>query len=244
MKNVIKWSFGTSNHWYVDHATCVEQLVSTNYDPFTSVIKENTEVRKGVVFLKCPGHTDFLRNMFVIHAPFDLNIDIKVDNEGNGQIYCDNISQEIFENIIDTRFLFDKERGKDPYPIIGIDWLYTFTATEPTLMQFFPAFMHPNDFTNKTMLVPGEFDISKWVRPLEIGFEIKNTHERIEIKKGDAIAYVKFHSSKPIRLEQQPIPWDESKLCADIRKADTFRPLKERYAALAKAKGCPYEHKS
>ena len=240
---IIKWSFITNSGWGVDHPKCVEPLISSNFNSFSNLSKEITQTRKGTMFLKCPAYTDFIKNTFVFHAPFDLTIDIEVDNgTGDIKIFCENISQEVFNSIIDTRYLMDRNRGISPYPLVGIDWLAVFQTEEPTMMQLLPASMHYNDFTNKTSIIPGEFDISKWTRPVEIVFELRKFKERIEIKKGDAIAYYKFHSPDFIKLEFVETPWDEIKTCNDIRDKDMFRPLKERYSELAKerAKLCPH----
>jgi hypothetical protein len=90
----------------------------------------------------------------------------------------------VFDTIIDTRFLFDDNRGISEYPLLGIDWLLTFQSDESTMIQLLPAFFHYNDFTEKTTIIPGEFDISKWTRSVEIAFEVKTPKAKIEIKKG------------------------------------------------------------
>lgn len=240
----IKWSFFTNSHGGNDHLDCIKSLLSNDYDPLQSLAKNSIEVRKGAAFLKCPAHTDFLKNTFVFRAPFDLTIDLEVDNNaGACKIFCKELSQEQFNAIVDTRFLFNKNFQKIRYPIIGIDWLMIFTAEESTQIQVLPAFMHYNDFTSKACVVPGEYDISKWTRPVEFVFECRNKKEIIEIKKGDAISYIKFNCEDSVKLEKQLVPWEETRICNEIRSSNKFRPLKERYKALAEIRksGCPYE---
>jgi hypothetical protein len=244
---IVNWSFITSSDWGVNHPECTKPLIDKDYVPLTNLTKHIVAERKGVIFLKCPAFTDFMKNTFVFHAPFDLTIDIEVNDEtGDGKLFCPNISQEVFETIIDTRFLFDRDRGIDPYPLIGLDWLTMFQTSEPMLIQLLPAFLHYNDFTNKTAVIPGEFDISKWTRSVEVVFEVKKNKERIEIKKGDAIAYMKFHSDEIVKLIEQETPWTESKICAELRAAKKGKPLKDRYEELDKIRKqeCPYGKKS
>jgi hypothetical protein len=126
---------------------------------------------------------------------------------------------------------------------VGIDWLTTFQTDESMLLQVFPAFMHRNDFTEKATVVPGEYDISKWTRPVECVFEVRSNIEKIVIKKGDAISYFKFHSDEIVKLENQPTPWPDIHQCNEIRNRNVFRPLKERYQALVEdnVKRCPYD---
>lgn len=245
MAKTVTWSFVTSNKWNIDHPDCVKPLLSDDYVPFTSLAKHITSSRKGTTYLKCPAHTDFLKNTFVFCAPFDLNIDISVDIDSkSASVFCDNITQEIYQSIVDTRFILDATRKKVKYPLLGIDWLIVLQSSESCLVQLLPAFMHRNDFTEKTTIIPGEYDISKWTRPIETAFEIRSNQERIEIKKGDALAYVKFNSSETIKLLQSPTPWNEIIACNNIRAANTFRPLKERYQSLEneRASKCPFNH--
>jgi hypothetical protein len=238
----IKWSFGTSIEWYQDNPECIKPLIDTNYYPYTRLSKDSVEIRKGSTYLKCPAHTDFLKNIFVFRAPFDLTI-ANIREGQRGEIWSENLTQEQFEKIVDIRFLSGNDSKINPYPIIGIDWLNTFTSTESVLVQLLPAFMHYNDFTNKCTIIPGEYDISKWTRPIELVWEFKNQISKVEIKKGDALCYFKFNCDDIVKLIEQSIPWEESKICADIRKEHPFKPLKERYQQLeeVKANQCPFK---
>lgn len=242
----VEWSFVTNNVIGADaHPSCVLDLIPKNYNPFKSLSKDIVSSRKGTTYLKCPAHTDFLKNTLVFCAPFDLSLQIEIDPHTElVKIYCENISQEVFEQIVDTRFLYPNEKGKNPYPLLGIDWLYVFACEESLMMQVFPAFMHKNDFTEKTTVIPGEYDIGKWTRPVEVVFEIRSNREKIQIKKGDAISYVKFLTDDSIKLVNIDVPWPAISECNDIVKADNRRPLKERYASLEKirANKCPYGH--
>lgn len=239
---LIKHSFITSSEWDIDHPKCIKDLVD-NFSVIEPLQKKYIPDRKGNIVLKCPAHTDFLKNVFVFYAPFDLTIEIDINSKTDEvKIASNNLTQEQFNYLIDTRFLFNDQRGKNPYPMIGIDWLNIFQAESSIIMQMLPAIMHYNEFTQKTTLLPGEYDISKWTRPAEIVFECKNLKDTINIKKGDAIAYFKFYCNDTVKVEQQDCPWEEIKLCNSIRNADTFRPLKERYEKLAEIKGCPYDH--
>lgn len=243
---IVNWTFLTNHEIGVDqHPACIRDLISKDYNPFKSLSKEIIRSRKGSTYLKCPAHTDFLKNTFVFCAPFDLTIDLEIDPETDLiKIYCENISQEIFNTLIDVRFLSNNEKGNNPYPLIGIDWLNVVTCEKSLMVQVFPAFMHRNEFTEKTTVIPGEYDISKWTRPVEVVFEIRSNREKIVIKKGDALSYFKFLCDDQIKLVKNSVPWQEIIECNEIVKADKNRPLKERYSSLEKirANKCPYDH--
>ena len=219
------WISEDLNQW----AETVEQTV----DLPTSLIKDVTSTRKNTVFLKCPAHTDFLKNTFVFKSPIDISLHIDV-SDNVAKIWSNNLDQRIFEKLIDGRFLTKEESGNNQHPIIGIDFLNYFTADASTLLTVTPAYFHYNDFTNKTTIIPGEFDISKWSRPIECVFEVKQNIESIEIKKGDAICYFKFRSLSdiPIKMCKSDMPWRLIDHCAELRSQNPFRPLKCRYESL------------
>lgn len=239
----VSWSFVTSNViGGADHPRCVAPLIDTTVMPFGSLTKHMATSRKGSAYLKCPAHTDFLHNTWIFLAPFDLTIDVNINPETNTvKIHCDNIDQETFEHIIDTRFLVGSQSTPSALPLLGIDWLCVFACEQPLSMQVMPAFMHQNDFTAKTMVIPGQYDVGRWTRPVETVFEIKSLKERIVIHRGDAVSYMKFASDDSVKLIQSPVPWSDIAQCNDIRNADLFRPLAERYNSLAAAKSnsCP-----
>jgi hypothetical protein len=105
--------------------------------------------------------------------------------------------------------------------------------------------MHHTEFSKSATVIPGEFDIGKWTRPVEIVFEVKSNQEKIVINKGDAVAYFKFNTDQLIKLVPASTPWSEIKLCNSIRQENAFRPLKERYEELKDKKitRCPHESK-
>lgn len=233
MAKIVKWAFSVRSDDWVDSevllwADQLEQVVEIPSPLSRDVVNS----RKNVVFLKCPAHTDFIKNMFVFKSPVDITIDIDI-SEHNASVACPNISQKVFNHFIDVRFLGVDECGISPYPLIGIDFLNAFTSSNSMTMSAMPAFFHHNDFTKKTSFIPGEFDIGKWTRPIECVFEIKNSKETIEIKKGDALFYVKFNAgSETIKLEKQEMPWEDIFTCVKLRRKNIFKSLKFRYDSL------------
>lgn len=226
----VNYSFHTGHEFRVDHADQFRATLSKNYNPYSPLSKDIVASRKGVTFTKCPAVTDFFKNTWVFKSPMNLNIDIEV-NDIYSKVYCDNVDQQFFDQMVDIRFLQNSERGISPYPLVGIDFLNTFTCNKSLTIQALPAFLHYNDFTCKATTIPGEYDISKWVRPVEIVFEVKNKQERISIKKNDALCYFKFLTTGAVKLVEDATPWEEIVACNNIRNADIQRPLKERYTS-------------
>jgi|DEB0MinimDraft_6_1074348.scaffolds.fasta_scaffold07409_2 hypothetical protein len=224
----VNWSFHTGHEYNLDNPSSAKRFITEDYNGYQPLFKDLMKNRKGVTYAKCPAVTDFFKNTFVFCSPMDLNIEIKVD-KNDASVWCNNVDQEFFDQMIDIRFFDKKEKGISPFPLLGIDFLNTFTCKHSIILQTLPAFLHYNDFTKKTKVIPGEYDISKWVRPLELVFEIENTIEKISIKKGDALAYFKFLDENIVKLKKNPVPWIEIIACNEIRNKNKYRPLKERY---------------
>ena len=232
----IKYAFSLrQDNWDNDNLDSWASYLEEQIECPQSLIKEISENRKGVVFLKCPAHTDFLKNTYVFKSPFDIFLNIETVNN-TVRLWSDNIAQPLFEKFIDTRFLKQSEAGASPYPVVGIDFLNLFVADIATSMSVTPAFLHYNDFTDKTSIIPGEFDISKWVRPVQCVFEIRKQTENIKILKGDALCYFKFRSdeSSSIKITRSQMPWKTIDECAKLRAAVPFKPLKFRYESFKK----------
>ena len=55
--------------------------------------------------------------------------------------------------------------------------------------------------TNNIGVIPGVFDISRWVRPVECAFEMYEPNKPLVIKRGDPLFCVQFISEEQIELE-------------------------------------------
>lgn len=228
----VEWAFSLRvEEWVEPNLTTWAETIERNIDLPTTLSKDVIDLRKNVVFLKCPAHTNFMKNTFVFKSPIDINIEVDVDTE-NANIWCDNIEQPLFNKMIDLRFLSAKEFGSSPYPIIGIDFLNTFKCDQSLSMSITPAHLHYNEFTTKASVIPGSFDISRWTRPVECVFEVKKSQEKIQIKRGDALFYIKFDSETQIKLVKINTPWHDVDVCAKLRADAPFKSLEYRYHSL------------
>lgn len=223
---IVNWAFN------IGHRFNDESLVKNlQIDDLISLAKETNLNRKNVVFKRCPAHTEFVRNTFVFKSPVDIDLSIDINDQGS-HIFSDNLNQQTFDRVIDFRFLDPQEKGQSPYPVIGIDFLNVFTVDQPLILEVLPAFMHYNDFSSKCTVIPGEFDIHRWIRPVELVFECRNHRDSIRIKKDDALCYFKFRTDDElIKIERSHMPWGEIIKCNQIRQSNPWQPLKERYRA-------------
>jgi hypothetical protein len=144
------------------------------------------------MYSKCNAYIKFFQNTYVIKSNFDLDLQHTVDSNGNVGISSINKTQKFFDEKLSILF-YEKEQQLIQPSIYTI----FFSESDISISQS-PAFFHNNDFTNNTVLAVGEMNISKWYRPLQPAFFMKN--DTVDIKVGDALYYVKFNTDEKIRF--------------------------------------------
>lgn len=180
--------------------------------PFTPVLPElirEFEVRQS--HTRCPAFLDVMTNTFLIRS--DVNFKVRFDPVSR------NIDRWDETQLTTSLYLNNKET--DTYSegssilnrgnmIFSITQQYLFLTDEDIEIEMVPCLYHESDFTRKTHLVVGKFNINKWLRPTEIAAIVRNTSHNntdpveISIKRGDPLAYIKFitKDNKPVKLNR------------------------------------------
>lgn len=189
-------------------------------------------------YLKCVAMQDFHINAFTVYSPFDVKF--KFDRANNKvDIFGDN-------NVNTAKFNSDGDVEIQLYP------QYVFRSTESVLMQLLPPLLTPA--RSDAFVVPGEFDISKWIRPLNIAFIIPKHIDEFEIKEGEALFSIRFvtQDNEAVKLTRQALSNEEvtlAKACTNITYVKLGLSLKAlyelftRFKASLKPSKCPF-HRS
>lgn len=149
-----------------------------------SLYKVVSSVHKDQTFLRCPAFVDSLRNTYLIRSPYSMTIHI-VD----GVVTVDGFGQDFF----DTNVVVHSAN------VLGLPPRYVFIADEPVELELLPTILCGGSM----QVVVGKFDISKWIRPVELAFVTGSP--KIVIKRGDPLYCVRFNTSKEVKLEQTVI---------------------------------------
>jgi hypothetical protein len=138
--------------------------------------------------LKCPAHIDTLHNYFVVRSVYDYKI--VWDGE---KFYSPDYDQNFWDNNVYPR---DNDTG-----VISFfpPELYFFSEKSLNL-ELLPAFWHKNDVVKKTSVIGGSYNIGKHFRKIECPMVFHRPCE-IEIKRGDALYYVRFHTDEKIKIQ-------------------------------------------
>ena len=142
-------------------------------------------------FTKCPSIIEFSKNLFSIKSP----IDIEFSWDGNDLHFDDDADIEFLRSIISVR---DMGSGMISMSLSR----YIFFSEESCELQFSSPSLITNEFIENCTILPGQFSISSWFRPLDLGFIIRHKNKKIKIKKGDTLFNVRFLTNDNVKLKK------------------------------------------
>ena len=140
-------------------------------------------------FNLCPAYAAHNKNLFYVPALFDYNLWYDKENNVYQTSYYD---QEVFNNFIRGRVLRLKLLSFNMY-------VHILTESDNLELSQLPAYLHPNQFTRNSVIIPGTFNIGKWPRPLDVAFYLL---DKIEIKEGEPLYYIKFNTKESINFKR------------------------------------------
>lgn len=220
----------TTVFWDYFSANASKWLELTLLDPAPALpeIIKDREVGHPKHFTRCPAFQEYYKNTYVIKCPIDMDITYDKDKR---LILVDPQEQHFVNDNISLR---NDSIGEGDSFLMSFTIGYVFIADDDCEVELKPASMHDSDFVNKTRLINGAFNVGKWYRPIEIAFEIKSDKEVIKIKRGDALAYVKFtpKDDSKVRIEQKSFPTETVeavRACLFAKEANNKLPLKLLY---------------
>lgn len=187
------WTQGLNGHPFIASHTLTQ--------PPTPMISAIVEARKGTEYLKCPAVVEACKNAFVVRSPVDMQFTINHDTK---QLTTDRFGQDFYDNQINNRSIRSNVDG--PF-LMSIFPRVLFYAKEPVEMEQSDMFILPAPANVKT--IPGRFDISKWVRPVEWAIEIDRSVTALSLKAEDPLYMVRFTTTdnlpvKLVRVQQTP----------------------------------------
>lgn len=175
-------------HTGMDTTTLLQQKLQ----PLNKVLTEQYKKEDKLDVLKCPAFKEEIKNTFVYYAPYDYTFEY----DKNGKPLMSHLSGDKQKMAPET-VNFDDSKGVYDFRLIQ-----TFSSMGPIFfsekslsMSTLPPYMH----NIKAPMVVGNFDIGKWFRNVHPAYVMSNIN-KIEVKRGEPLLYVKFHTDKKVRL--------------------------------------------
>lgn len=140
-------------------------------------------------FRLCPAFMNLFKNTYALRFTHDYKLEMK-DNE-------------IWSTMLDEDFFKSQLRWRsDDKKFLGFNLLYYFFCEEDLEMSVTPSYFEDNDFNSCAVFIPGTFNISRWFRPLECAFIVRNDRNEVIMNKGDIYAYIHFKTDEKIRFKR------------------------------------------
>ena len=247
----------------VNSASCVDasrgaDLVAKTVDDIfiqepvkvLSVIAQDPERKyvegdmNAAAYKRCPGYIEYLKNMYEIRSIADITFEI----DENRKVF-----NVIAPQWIKSRIDFRSAPNSDTHILVSLGLFTLFYSDRPVHIEQLPPFLNMTPRSGNFTVVPGTFDISKWFRPVELAIEIKGGVNRVEIKAGDPLCYVRFctEDRSTIVLERVSVSHDLDDLtgkCLTIKHIEPGNTLEQNYARMKdkiaaffkKQKRCPF----
>ena len=144
--------------------------------------------------LKCYAFKDNVKNTFIYRSP----VNVKVTYTGDDRKYI--ISGVNVVNQKEFNLLIDNPDAESIYQLLIGFGLNILSKEDSLLMSVYPANYHKTDIS-RFPIVTGTYDCGKWFRPIHLS--ILNPEEKdFEIKRGDPLFYIKFHTNDKVQLER------------------------------------------
>ena len=176
----------TTNIGWCWTGTIPELLVIEPERLKTPKVENKQYNKRGVI--DCPSFQSFYNNLFVLKSPVSFTA---VPKEGGVDIESDEVDTNQLQGLVtlhQPEELYDVEK-----PMFQFNLNYLFVADEPVLMEILPPFLLPSQWPGE--VIGGSFNIHSWIRSISWGFVFHNTHDKLHIRRGDPLCYVKFTPS-------------------------------------------------
>ena len=79
---------------------------------------------------------------------------------------------------------------------------HIFFAEEPVLMRLTSPWFHKSPHMQYGSLIPGNYDIGRWFRPINFEYNLWDGGTKLEIEAGEPLAYIEFGTDRKIVLKR------------------------------------------
>jgi hypothetical protein len=154
--------------------------MSTSHDPYSNG------------YQMCSALHEMVDNMYYIKAPFDVDVSFSED----GFINNDQVKANWFK----TR-MSSIEGGKSA----DFDYAYMLFSEENLEVSLTPPYLHQTSQPEYGFVCAVKWDISSWFRSHILIYQLWEGKNRIYFKKDEPLAYLTFHTDRPIIFKEYKI---------------------------------------
>jgi hypothetical protein len=143
-------------------------------------------------FMDCPAFLKSIHNTFIIRLPWTTEriIDFNSGKFLNSKNEPDAISE----------YFLPKDSSRNNKLMMNVYHHMLYFCEDSIEVTAMPAYLHSTDLQTKCIYIPGTFDISNWLRPVDGAMELRQGVNSLKINTNDPIYYIKFNTTEPIKF--------------------------------------------
>ena len=137
----------------------------------------------------CPAFNNHLKNLFAIKSLYSYKFQIKDNN-----VVSEDYDQQFFLRHVNIKSIEKK--------LFSFNQSFIFFTDEESLSTTLsiPPYLEDNNIMERCVVMPGELDIGKWFRNIDMAFYLKQNFNEFVIEEGEIFSYIKFHTDKKINF--------------------------------------------
>ena len=182
-------------------------------------------------YRKCPGHQNQFKNTYVVCSPIDVEVNINKEEGWADIIYPKTLPPEI----LNPRF---GEEHESPYPLFTFRLNRLLLVSKSSLKDVYVEQLEPVLEWNRDKnirVIEGNFNISKWTRPIEASYEQRVKNLTVNFKRGQPMYYFRLSTDDPDdiitlnRVEMTKEMHDDCDKCLQVKDFLPNKKLKFLY---------------
>lgn len=207
-------------------------LYSEPENVYRELIKNKEPKSTNVSMFSCPAVSDRMKRSFVfknnLKTKFDYDF-TDLENPIVSQLDNDGVTVEFF-----------KHSSLVGGAAVAMQLSYVFFSEESVVGLINTPMYHRPKFLLNGMVVPGGYDLSKWIRPLSLEIQLWNNKGSVVIDENEPLFYLELITDRPVVLKRFSVNFALEKLIAGCFTAPSTMgrnlPLKSRYSRFISTK--------
>lgn len=190
------------------------------YDYHRKDIDKNSKKNN---FFYCPAFRNLAKNTFLIKNPIHSHF-----------VFEDGVAKVKSKNYMEINIEHDPSINENKLVCYGLQ--YIFFSETPVTVKLTSPFFNNSKYMKYGSIVPGQLEIDKWFRILNIEINLWSDSTELEIHQEEVLAYVSFEPSN-IDIELKRFEMNEklhkyAASCGSATQWESFVPLIDRYKRL------------
>lgn len=181
-----------------------------------------TPQRRPDVYFNCPASTRKMKRTFSFvnivdtHTRFNLDGSIEYSRPEKYQLLNELIHQPTIEN----------------HRLINVQYSLLVFCEESVVASMQSPFFHKTEAFKYGAIVPGEFDVGQWYRPLNAEFQLWENVDELHLAANEPLFYLDFLTDRPIVMQRYQVTKRLSTIASSlihVNPLGKFASLSEKY---------------